>query len=150
MCNNYYDVQSSIGFLTVTANRLMSVYFRKRLIESGIDLTAEQWGVLAQLWNQDSVSQDELAHLLCVDKSSLSRVLDVMERKGLVARRRDPGDARRKILCSTPAAERLKTQCRDVAESAIADMLKGISPSDHAACVNVLGRIKDNIRGLSE
>jgi DNA-binding MarR family transcriptional regulator len=148
MCNNYSDVQSSIGFLTITANRLMSAYFRKRLIESGIDLTVEQWGVLAQLWNQNSLSQDKLAYLLCVDKSSLSRVLDVMERKGLVARHRDPGDARRKILCSTPTAERLKKQCRDVAENAMADILKGISPSEHAACVNVLKRIKDTIRAF--
>jgi DNA-binding MarR family transcriptional regulator len=150
MCNNYYDVQSSIGFLTITANRLMSAYFRKRLLESGIDITAEQWGVLVQLWNQGSVSQDELAHLLCVNKSSLSRVLDVMERKALVARHRDPDDARRKILFSTPTAERLKIPCRAVAESAMADVLKGIPPEDHATCINVLRQIKDNIRGLSE
>jgi len=150
MCNKYYDIHSSIGFLTITANRLMSGYFRKRLMESGIDITAEQWGVLVQLWNQGSISQDELAHLLCVDKSSLSRVLDGMERKGLVARRRDPGDARRKILYGTPAAERLKTQCREVAESARAEMLKGIPPDDRTACVSVLARIKENIRGLAE
>lgn len=151
MCNKcYYDVNSSIGFLTITANRLMSAYFRKRLMESGIDLTAEQWGVLAQLWNQGTVSQDELAHLLCVDKSSLSRVLNVMERKGLVIRRRDPGDARRKILYSTPDAERLKTECKAVAENSMTDVLRGISGDEHDICAKVLRQIKDNIRGLSE
>ena len=150
MDNKYYDIQASIGFLTITANRLMSAYFRKRLLESGIDITAEQWGVLVQLWNQDSVSQDELVQLLCVDKSSLSRVLDGMERKGLVARRRDPADARRRILYSTPAADLLKNPCKGVAESVLADMLSGIPPSDHAACISVLRRIKDNIKGLSD
>ena len=149
MCNKYYDTQASLGFLTITTNRLMSGYFRKQLIESGVDLTAEQWGVLAQLWNRGNIAQDELAFALCVDKSSISRVLDVMERKGLVHRKRDPADARRKVLYATPAAEDLKEQCKIVAESAMDKILHGISEKDHAVCLKVLARVKDNIRGLT-
>ena len=150
MCNDYYDVQSSIGFLTITTNRLMSAHFRKRLIESGIDITAEQWGVLAQLWNEGSIAQDELAHLVCVDKSSLSRVLDVMERRGLVIRKRDPNDARRKILYRTPEADTFKEQCREIADASMRDILRGITNEEHEICAKVLRRIKDNIRGLPE
>ena len=79
----------------------MSEYFRKRLIEAGIELTAEQWGVLGHLWNEGGVAQDELAALVCVNKSSLSRVLDGMERRGLVIRQKDPADARRNILSAS-------------------------------------------------
>lgn len=148
MRNDPYNIQNSLGYLTITANRLMSGFFRKRLVEAGIDLTAEQWGVLTQLWDKNSISQDELAYLVCVDKSSISRVLDVMERKGLVTRRRDPADARRKILYSTPLAETLKHSCRAVAESCTEKMLQGVSSEEHATCLKVLSQVKKTLRTL--
>lgn len=150
MCNEHYDLQKSLGFLTITANRLMSAFFRKQLAEAGIELTAEQWGVLIQLWNRLCFSQEELAHALCVDKSSLSRVLDVMERKGLVTRRRDPDDARRKLLSATPESDGLKPQCRQVADSTMVKILKGIDPAELDTCLKVLAEVKANLRELSE
>ena len=150
MSTPYYDAENSPGFLTITTNRLMSACFRKRLVEAGIDISAEQWGVLVQLWNRGSIAQDELAHIVCVDKSSLSRVLDVMERRGLVRRERDPADARRKILSATDQANTLREPCLKVATSALAEMLDGISGKELAACLTVLARIKQNIRKIAE
>lgn len=144
------NVKESLGFLTITTNRLMSAYFRKRLVESGIDLTAEQWGVLALLWERGSIAQDELAHTVCVDKSSLSRVLDVMERRGLVTRKRDPGDARRKILFPTPASEAFKAPCYAAAESSMRLILGGVCDTDHEVCLKVLNQVKQTLRQLSE
>lgn len=150
MSTSTIDVENSLGFLTITTNRLMSACFRKRLVEAGIDLSAEQWGVLAQLWTRGSIAQDELAYIICVDKSSLSRVLDVMERRGLVRRERDPADARRKILSATEQANTLRAPCLKVALSALAEMLDGISGNELAACLNVLTRVKRNIRKIAE
>ena len=144
------DVQGSLGFLTITTNRLMSAYFRKQLVCSGIDLTAEQWGVLAMLWESGSIAQDELAHTVCVDKSSLSRVLDVMERRGLVTRKRDPGDARRKILFPTPLSEQFKVHCYKAAEVSMRQMLRDVSEDEHAVCLKVLGKVKRTLRELAE
>lgn len=150
MSTLYYDVETSLGFLTITTNRLMSACFRKRLVEAGIDISAEQWAVLIQLWNKGGIAQDELAHTVCVDKSSLSRVLDVMERRGLVRRERDSADARRKILSATEQANTLREPCLKVAISALAEMLDGISDKELAACLNVLTRVKQNIRKIAE
>lgn len=150
MCAAYYDIEASLGFLTITANRLMSAYFRKHLHTAGLNHTAEQWGVLAQIWNKGSMAQDELAYMLCVDKSSLSRVLDTMERRGLISRQRDPEDARRKLLYSTAAADALKEPCRNAAEAAMAAIMRDISPADSEVCLKVLAQIKENIRNLAE
>lgn len=145
-----YKAQESLGFLTITTNRLMSAFLRKQLVEAGIDLTAEQWGVLAMLWDRGSIAQEELAHVACVDKSSMSRVLDVMERRGLVTRRRNPGDARRKILFPTPATEQFKAPCYEVAAACMELMLRGVSQDNHQVCLEVLDQVKQNLRALSE
>lgn len=150
MRDRTYQAQESLGFLTITTNRLMSAFLRKQLVESGIDLTAEQWGVLSMLWERGSIAQEELAYFVCVDKSSMSRVLDVMERRGLVTRRRDPGDARRKILFPTPAAERFKTPCYEVAASCMELMLRGVAQDEHRVCLKILNQVKRNLRALSE
>lgn len=150
MCEPLYDINNSLGFLTITTNRLMSACFRKRLVEGGIDITAEQWGVLAHLWNQDSIPQDELTYALCVDKSSLSRVLDLMERRGLVRRERDPEDARRKILFATPYASEFRDLCLKLGTGTMKTMLNDISDEDLEVCLKVLAQVKKNIRAMSE
>jgi DNA-binding MarR family transcriptional regulator len=146
----YYDFENSIGFLTFSANRLLNAYFRKRLLEEGLDLTPEQWGVLAALWNAGSIAQDELATLLCVDKSSLSRVLDVMERRGLVRRERVVGEARRKSLFPTPGAEALRGPCAVAASKVMTEVLGGFDQEELVICLKVLKRMKRSIRELSE
>ena len=104
----FYDSQDSLGFMTITANRLMSAALRRRMKEAGIDLTAEQWGVLALLWNGGESTQEELAGIACVDKSSMSRILSLMEDKRLVTRRVDPANARRKIIRASEQARELR------------------------------------------
>ena len=150
LMNTYFDCDSSLGYLTLATNRLMSGSFRKQLVQAGIDLTAEQWGVLAHLWNKGGMSQDALAYDLCVDKSSLSRVLDIMERKGLVKRERDPGDARRKLLFATPKADGMREQCKAVAMHNREWMLAGIPQNDLDICFSVLRRVQKIIRENEE
>ena len=150
MRSPYYNPNNSLGFLTITTNRLMSAHFRKQLVEAGIDLTAEQWGVLIHIWNKGSIAQDELAQILCVDKSSLSRVLDVMERRGLVSRLRDPNDARRRILATTAKADALRSICLTTAAKALGAMLAGVTGKDLDTCLKVLSQVKYNIRKMYE
>lgn len=146
----FYDLDTSIGFLTITANRMMSSYFRRKMQERGIDLTAEQWGVLAMLWNKSVMAQDEIARLACVEKSSMSRVLDGMERKGLVLRKRDPADARRKILAASEATKKHKELCREIADGTMGKIVEGISEEDLDTTIAVLQRLKINLRDMLE
>ena len=149
MQSDYYDLDSSLGYLTVVVNRLLSAFFRKRLGEAGLDMTGEQWGVLCRLCCEDKVYQDELAGKICLEKSSLSRVLDVLERKGLVRRERDPSDARRKILIATPDAEAIMVPCKKVADDLMEEVLKDCTPSDLETCLKVLKQVRSTIKDLS-
>ena len=141
----FFDAQQSLGFMTITTNRLLCALLRRRMVQEGIDLTAEQWGVLAKVWNQEGLSQDELARFACVEKSSMSRVLAVLERKGLLERRPDPGDARRKNIFPTAAADAIKERCRDVVLEFQAGALRNVRPADWATCMDVLHAIKDTL-----
>lgn len=141
-----YPPQESLGFMTVTANRLMSAFLRRKMKEAGIDLTSEQWGVLIQLWQMDGSTQEDLAAIACVDKSSMSRVLSLMEGKGLIVRRVDPANARRKIIRASDDARALQGRSLAVVHAALELTLEGVSPEDLATTLKVLATVKDNLR----
>lgn len=145
MDNFYYDVNNSLGFMSITVNRLLGAFFRRRLAASGIDLTGEQWGVLAQIWMRGGMPQEELARVLCLDKSSLSRALRLMEARGLVERRKSGKDARRKLLYATPKADALRVLALETALDAHRQALKDIAPEKVAAAFAVLEQVKRNI-----
>lgn len=143
------DMEQSLVLSLLTVTRLINARFRSRLAESGIDLTAEQFGVLSLLWDKGGMSQEKIACSVCVDKSSLSRVLDVLERRKLVYRKRDPDDARRKILYPTEEAAILKPAVNNFARQYTEEIFQDISKAEHQCCLDVLLKIKETIRRLS-
>ena len=145
----FYDPQESLGFMTITVNRLMSACLRRKMREDGIDLTAEQWGILVLLWNHAGSTQEELAHVGCVDKSSMSRVLSLMEAKGLIIRRTDPADARVTLLSLTPAGKRVREEVREFLAGLFAGMLGHVAPAQREALLaslDMLRRCMDAVR----
>src|SRR4051794_24376139 len=62
--------------------------------EEGVEITPEQWIVLVRLWEEDGRTQTELGASTYRDRPTMSRILDGMERAGLVQRRADPKSAR--------------------------------------------------------
>ena len=57
-------------------------------------LTRAQWIILLRLDRQPGLSQKELAEILEVEPITVARLIDRLERSGLVERRDDPADRR--------------------------------------------------------
>ena len=69
--------------------------------------TLQIWRVLAALREQDGRRMGDLSETTSIDVSTLTRLVDGMEKKGLVARRRAEQDARVVTLHVTAAGRRL-------------------------------------------
>lgn len=67
------------------------------------DLTAEQFHVLKNLGGEGEVVQTRLCELVMKSPANMTRILDRLEKKGVVARRANPED-RRSILVSLTVA----------------------------------------------
>ncbi len=70
-------------------------------------LRAFEWRALASLHARHRLSMTELADLTSVERTTLSRTVDRMVRKGWVVRLSDTSDARVTRLAPTAAGERL-------------------------------------------
>ena len=113
-----YVPEESLGFMTITTNRLLSALLRRKMREAGLDLSGEQWGVLVILWDRGELPQEELIQLACMDKTGMSRLLTQLENKGLIARCVDAANARRKLIQVTEKAQALRAQADRRARSA--------------------------------
>lgn len=146
MNNAQYQSEESLGYMTATTHRLLSSTLRRQMKNAGLDISSEQWGVLMLLWEKEHATQDELAHAACVDKSSMSRVLSLMEAKNLVTRRTDPANERKKIICATPESYALRELGFAVTGTILREAVSGATPAEIAACFKVLNIIKQNLR----
>ena len=93
-------------------------------------LTTTQLGVLEALLHLGPMAQCDLAARQLKSPANLTTVVDNLERRGLVRRRRDPGDRRRSIVELTPRGrELIETFFPDHA-AAIARELSVLTPEE--------------------
>jgi DNA-binding MarR family transcriptional regulator len=69
---------------------------------NGIDLTARQYVVLVAAAHKDGSSQQDIIDHTGIDRSTVSQVVQIMVRKGLLKRRRTRQDARAYAITLTP------------------------------------------------
>jgi DNA-binding MarR family transcriptional regulator len=76
------------------------------------DVSVTQCYALDALLRRGLATLNELAGDLCLDKSTASRVVATLQRKGYVARTPHPRDARAVLLTATAAGKRLVERIR--------------------------------------
>lgn len=113
------------GFLFVTLARAWRRAVEQQLAQEG--LTDATWTPLVHLAESgDGISQVDLARRVGLDASSLVRLIDILEGRGLVERAADPRDrrARRLLLTEAGRAEvaQIRTRVRALEDRLLADL----------------------------
>ena len=110
--------------------------------------TLQMWRVLAALREQDGRRMGDLSETTSIEVSTLTRLVDNMEEKGLVSRRRDSADARAVMLCVTPAGRRLTQRILPIAERYEMVALAGFSAGEAETLKAALRRLYANMDAL--
>ena len=96
------------GFLITKIHHLGGRIFSEVLRDLSIDIKPGQGRVLFALWRKDGVSANELAEETQLSKSTLTEVVDRLEKAGMVGRSRSKQDRRRVIIKLTAEARNLQ------------------------------------------
>jgi DNA-binding MarR family transcriptional regulator len=106
------------------------------------------WRVLAALREQDGRRMGDLSRTTSIEVSTLTRLVDNMEKTGLVERRRDAEDARAVALHATAAGRRLTRRILPIAERYERVALKGFTAAEQDVLKQALRRLYDNMEEL--
>lgn len=90
--------------------------------------------------------QNTLADAIGIEGPSLVRLLDQLEKAGLVARREDPTDRRAKVLTLTPAGQTIVTRIEADLERLRNAAFAEVSAADLEAGLRVFQALQDHIR----
>jgi MarR family multiple antibiotic resistance transcriptional regulator len=141
-----YDHNKSLGYLAGLASRLLSNMLGRRFREAGIEMTAEQWGAIILLLNDDAMTQGQLGERMYLEKSSVSRLVEGLERRGWIVRRRSPVDSRHKLVSPTPKALETAEHCAVIARGILKEAQCGMTEDEQLGCRSFLSRIIANLR----
>ena len=144
-----YDHNKSLGYLTAVVSRLLSNTLAARFQAAQIDMTAEQWGAVLMLLNGGAMTQGQLGELLCLEKSSVSRLVNGLERRDWIVRTRNPKDSRQKLITPTPKVRETAERCATIAKTILSEAQAGTTEEEQNASQSFLFRIIENLNGMS-
>ena len=131
-----YDASQHICFNLGRVMRRINSYYQQRLSPFG--LTVSQFFVFNALWIGDGFSFSELAERVYLDSSTLTGIIDRLERDGLVERRQDPQDRRSIQVFLTPKAKKAGPRVLELANELDASLRQSFPKADMETFEGVL------------
>lgn len=110
-------------------------------------MTMPRWLVLSQLAVRDGQSIGELSKATVIKQSSLTRVVDQMERDTHVERRPSEGDHRIVEVWLTEQGRATYDEVVPLAVQRVHQALDGLRDTDVETLTNLLERLLNNVRG---
>lgn len=123
------ELKECINFLLTTAQHTVFQYLSQRL--APYDITPSQYGVLNCLWmNEGTCLPRQIAELLCLETSTVSGILDRMQKKELIDRTINPDNRREILVIITPKGDALKEPVLKVIDEVNYEVLKDFSSGE--------------------
>ena len=139
------------GFLVTKIKQLGDRIFERILSEKSIDaFNGAQGRILYCLWQEDGIPIKTLADKSGLAITSLTTMLDRMEKQGLITRTQDNSDKRKTLLILTDKARSLKTAYDAVSDKMGEIYYKGFSEEEIRSFESYLDRILMNLEGWEE
>ncbi len=142
--SEHFDPNKSLGFhCNLTVKAFLSNWER-RLRGTGVSVA--QHVALAQLIASGPLSQSELVGRLSITRATGVRLVDRMERDGLVVRKPDAKDGRIKLVVPTKRAVHFWEGIATTGLAVLEQAYDGISPSEIETVIKVLGKVRENLK----
>lgn len=127
------------GYLLHKASQLIDEGAEQALTQVG--LKAREFFVLSAVAGGPDLSQQDLSRLLGLDPTTVVAVIDELEHRTYVERRRNPTDRRRYILILTEAGRAALAEADRVATQVEAEFLGELSATERTALRDMLRRV---------
>ena len=136
--NDYISIVIHQTDLTLTS------YVKTKL--APLNIAPEQNLIMMLLWEQDGMTQNEIAEKLYKDKTNIARMASNLESKGFIQRVISKEDRRSLKLYLTDKGKELGHSVTPIAEEFNRQVCNGITDEELKELRRILSKIRDNVR----
>jgi DNA-binding MarR family transcriptional regulator len=113
-------------------------FTRNRFLQEGVDITPVQWLVLYTLFKKDGENITQLAERCYLDNSTLTGVIDRLEKAGYISRKTMENDRRVYKIVLLPKANEIREKMIKITNGILTEMLEGCSDKEIAIFRKIL------------
>ncbi len=128
------------------AARLLSGTLQQNLINNNIDISVEQWRLLYYLWEKDGITQKELAKIANKEKSTITRQVSELEKKGYIIKDSNGSDKRNNLIYVSKKGKAIKTKALSLADDITIKAESNIEKQELDTFIKVLHKYISNIQ----
>lgn len=143
-----FETQRSPGFLLSAGNKAYESAMDKRLRH--LNITVIQWSLMDQLYQHEGINQRELAQYCMKDPSSLTKTVDLLEKKELIVRKPDANDRRAFKLYLTAKGSNVRNEAYKVASEFYEAVTVNLTDAELQQLQKIIVTIIENIHRLKE
>ncbi len=135
-----------LGYLLERTTRLVKLSYSQAFKSHGFDITPEQWVVIEQLYYNNGQSQNDLASFSFKDAPTISRIIDLLVKKGVVIREKGNQDKRARNVLLTASGQKLVESMEPLVSELRSRGWKNLSQNDFDDFVRIIDQVFDNYK----
>lgn len=141
-------IENSPGFIIHHLDLLLKFGLHKAFHAEGINITAEQWAILASLWEEEGIHQSSIAEKIGKDRHTITRMLNLLEKNGFVWRVPTEEDKRRLNVYLTDRGRDIKGKLVSIVLGFGEKAFAGLTQKDLKELTKILKHITGNLASL--
>lgn len=134
-----------VNFLLEQTVRQMRGYAQRQLDTLQAGITVDQWVLLKIMDEHKKISQVELAHVANKDTASITRTLDLLQKKNLIQRIDDEHDRRKYLVSLTAEGIAFVSRYLPFVNRIRGQIVEGLSPEEIKTLKAILEKIRQNV-----
>jgi len=139
-------IEDGLGFLANQLSFSLRQNIGRECEAAGYKATPEGLGILFLLSRQDGLTQRQISEFLAKDKAAITRLLNALEKEGLVKRDHDSEDRRIVRSHLTPKGKQALEEILPAFQSFFAEIFEGVDPDEFDVARKVLRQIIANLK----
>ncbi len=144
MKNQFEFSEISLGYLLNRTALYIRIAALQLFKANNFCITPEQFGLLYTLSREDGLYQRQLSKILLKDRPNITRIVDILVKKGFVTRISDPGNRRIYKLYITDEGKEILLQIIPKARELHDKGIDGLTKDDMDNLKRIMGKIRDN------
>jgi DNA-binding MarR family transcriptional regulator len=140
-----FPLNESLVFWVYRIRTQSVAVLRRAFQAAGYDLTPEQWGVLARVGKHEGMSQSQLGKETFKDRHNITRIVNILEKRGYIERQPDNIDKRAYRLFLTESGRIIQKELTPVVLNHLKGMFSGLSSRDLRTLLRIFEHTVNNL-----